>query len=295
MAEPTRRRIGVLGASSGTGTCLLESLAGGDSAIIAYSRSPARQQAPNHGHWEQATSLLTPGHRFIDPVAGWVSVAPLWTLPQYLPAIRASGARALVAVSSTSAEAKRDAHDPAEQEMARRLLEAESTLLDWSDREGVDCTILRPTLVHGLGRDRNITVIADVIRRFGVFPLLGRGTGLRQPLHATDLARACTLALEHPGHLAGVHTVTGAETLTYRTMVTHVFEAMGKPPRFLPVPRRVARGLLPVARLHPRWRHVTPGMLERMNRDLAFQQSAALEALGYSPSAFRPLLQELSP
>lgn len=92
--------------------------------------------------------------------------------------------------------------------------------------------ILRPTLIYGRGRDRNITVIARFIRRFGFFPVLGRATGLRQPVHAEDVALACHRALEAPAATNRAYNISGGETVTYREMVRRVFLALeGGPAR----------------------------------------------------------------
>ncbi len=63
------------------------------------------------------------------------------------------------------------------------------------NKQGVEWVILRPTLIYGHGRDKNITEIARFIRRFGFFPLLGKANGLRQPIHVEDVAEACFAAL----------------------------------------------------------------------------------------------------
>ncbi len=68
----------------------------------------------------------------------------------------------------------------------------------WAASHGVEWIILRPTLIYGLGRDKNIAEIARFVRRFGFSPLFGKAKGLRQPLHAQDVAGACIAALDAP-------------------------------------------------------------------------------------------------
>jgi hypothetical protein len=54
-------------------------------------------------------------------------------------------------------------------------------------------TILRPTLIYGAGIDRSITPIVQRALRLRLFPIPLAG-GLRQPVHADDIARAVVAA-----------------------------------------------------------------------------------------------------
>jgi nucleoside-diphosphate-sugar epimerase len=105
------------------------------------------------------------------------------------------------------------------------------------ERLAIAYTIFRPTLIYGAGRDRNIADIARFVRRFGVFPILGKGIGLRQPVHAADLAEACLLAVDSSASFNRVYNLSGGETLTYRQMVERVFQAMGKRGRVVSLPQ----------------------------------------------------------
>ena len=77
-------------------------------------------------------------------------------------------------------------------------------------------TVLRPALIYGLGLDRNVTAAARFIRRWHCFPLGGPGKGLRQPVHADDLAAAALAALDLPAAEGQSFNLGGGETLSYR-------------------------------------------------------------------------------
>ena len=98
-----------------------------------------------------------------------------------------------MAVSSTSRITK--AHSPIaeEQAVAARLAAGEAAVIAACTAAGVGWTLLRPTLIYAEGEDRNISRLAGLIARFGVLPLAGRGEGLRQPVHAADLAHAAVV------------------------------------------------------------------------------------------------------
>jgi nucleoside-diphosphate-sugar epimerase len=215
-----------------------------------------------------------------------VCLAPIWVLPDYFGVLMRFGVKRVVALSSTSVFTKESSADPAERALACRLAEAESRLGEWGRTNGIDVTILRSTLIYGLGRDKNISAIALFIRRFGFFPLLSAAQGLRQPLHATDVAAACLAALQRSTAGQRSYNLSGGETLTYRDMVTRVFAALHKPVRLVSVPAWIFRLAVAGLRTVPRFRHWSPEMARRMNTDLVFNHSEAARDLSFAPRGF---------
>ena len=143
-----------------------------------------------------------------------------------------------------------------------------------------------PTLIYGGGRDGNISEIARLIRRFGFFPLVGQGLGLRQPVHGADVAAACVAALNTAKASNREYNLSGAEVLPYGEMVGRVFAAVGRRPRFLVVPLGVFKLALVGLRLLPRYRHWSAAMAQRMNQDLVFDHADAARDLGFRPRPF---------
>ncbi len=200
--------------------------------------------------------------------------------------LEAYGAKRVVALSSTSRYTKEDSNDAEEQAVARRLNDAEERVQAWAESHGVEWVILRPTLIYGLGRDKNIAEIARFIRRFGFFPLFGKAAGLRQPVHVQDVARACASALLAPDAANHAYNISGNEMLTYRDMVARVFVALNRRPRFFSVPLWAFRLAVTALRRMPRYRQWTTAMAERMNQDLVFDHTEAAQDLDFMPRAF---------
>lgn len=200
--------------------------------------------------------------------------------------LEACGARRIVTLSSTSRFTKDDSSDLQEQATAHRLADGESRVQAWAANHGVDWVILRPTLIYGLGRDKNISEMVRFILRFGFFPLLGQARGLRQPIHAEDVAAACVAALQVPDAANHAYNISGGETLAYCEMVAHVFKALGRPVRLVTVPLWAFRLTVAMLRRLPRYRHWSAAMAERMNRDLVFDHSEAVHDLGFKPRGF---------
>ncbi len=279
-------KIGVLGASSFVGECVIQRLRKAGRHIVACSRSP-HDGKPESDVTRLQLAALVPIPRELSPIKWWVSVAPIAVLPQYFSLLEASGARRVVALSSTSLFAKKDSPDQDEQALVRGLQAGEQALRSWAEAQGVEWVILRPTLIYGYGRDKNVTEILRFVRRWGGFPLLGRADGLRQPVHAEDVAMACVSALTVPAAGNRAYNLSGGETLSYREMVRRIFVALGKDPRLATIPRWLFRSAVTVLRLLPRYRNWTMEMAERMNYDLVFDHDDAARDLGFSPRPFQ--------
>lgn len=281
MSEVT---VGVLGASSLVGHCLLAVLAREQFKVVAFSRQPQYGRDSDTVSWQQ---LPEPGvSEYAESIPYWICVAPIWALQQHFGLLQACGARKVVVLSSTSRWSKSQSIDPAERRLASLLGDAEARVEQWAKDHGVHWCILRPTLIYDQGRDKNITEIARFIRRFGFFPLLGGAMGLRQPVHAEDVASACVRALQAPQVCRHAYNLSGAETLPYREMVTRVFTAQNRRPRLLTVPLWGFRMTLLLLRMLPRYRHWSAAMAQRMNQDLVFEHTEAARDLGFAPRGF---------
>jgi nucleoside-diphosphate-sugar epimerase len=221
-----------------------------------------------------------------ETISNWLCVAPIWILSDHFKMLEAYGVRRIVALSSTSRFTKDDSSDPEDQATAHRLADAEQRVEAWAQACGVEWVVLRPTLIYGYGRDKNIAEIIRVIRRFGFFPLFGKAQGLRQPIHAQDVAAACVAALRTKKVANRAYNISGAETLTYRDMVARIFHALKQPVRLFTVPLLVFRMAVAMLRCLPRYRKWTPAMAERMNRDLVFDHSDATRDFGFKPRSF---------
>ena len=285
-------KTGLLGANSLVGECIIPRLSNDGRHTVAFSRHPPDGYTEPGVTWLQLSASL-PTHPDVPPIKDWLCVAPIWVLPQYFGMIETSGARRVVALSSTSLFVKKDSSDHGEQHIAHRLAEGEHALRVWAEAQGVEWVILRPTLIYGRGRDKNLTEIARFVRRWGFFPLLGKAEGLREPVHAEDVAAACVSALTSPAAVNRTYNLSGGETLLYREIVCRVFSSVGKLPCLVTIPRWLFQLAVAALRVLPRYRHWTVEMAERMNRDLAFNHADAARDLSFAPRPFRVLREDL--
>jgi nucleoside-diphosphate-sugar epimerase len=279
----------VTGATTAVGRFLLPRLEAAGYQVTALGRNIPDGEAA--GRWRRC-DLTDPGAVAALPEAeGLIHVAPLWLLPPLLRPLRQAGVRRIVAFSSTSVHTKMGSASRRERALVRSLLDSEHQVLNAGGFART--TILRPTLIYGGGLDRNISAIARWIDRHGFFPVEGGGRGLRQPVHADDLAWVGVRLLAQDVEMRGAVEVGGEEALPYREMVERIFAALERPPRILSVPRPALQWALRIAGIHPRFHGWTPAMVARMNQDMAFASLTARATLGYAPRPFHPTREDL--
>lgn len=202
-------------------------------------------------------SAFRPAGNLGDP-ALWISFGPIWLLASFLEQLtrehpeRLVGMRGLIACSSSSVITKRFAVNRFDRELVTHLSDAEDLLLAICRRLQVPCRILQPTLIYGqVGPygDRNLSKLLQLLRRLPCLPLPAE-TGLRQPIHASQLA---AVALHIAEQLRGSGAdpflseripLGGDTRLTYALMVRALQQAQpaGDPARrcrLLPIPNRL--------------------------------------------------------
>jgi nucleoside-diphosphate-sugar epimerase len=285
-------RVGVIGATSIVGEYLLPLLVKEGWNVVAFSRQ-AQYIKKSAGKqpiiWQllvKSKSSDTDIYQIEKPINFWICLAPIMVLPEYFPLLLLSGAKHVVAISSTSRFTKRVSSDQAEQELAESFAENEERLESWAKKEKLTFTILRSTMVYGLGRDKNINTIASFVRRFPFFCAFGDARGLRQPLHAQDVALCCVAALSSGAAINQCYNISGGEIISCREMVCRIFVALGKKPLIIKIPLWFFRLVFFVLRMFPRFSKWSPAMAERMNQDLIFNHEEASRDLGFKPRPF---------
>lgn len=297
---PLKQNVGIIGATSIIGDYLLPLLAEKGYGVVAFTRQ--REKSENNENSAVAWQLLKkftsseqrPADKEEKIIDFWISLAPAPVLSRYFPMLLSYGVKHIVAVSSTSRFTKENSTDPEEKKLAKDLVLSEEHLMSWAKKEKIAFTILRPTLIYSPGRDKNISVIASFIRRFSFFCILGEADGLRQPVHAEDVAFACAAALSERSAMNRSYNISGGEILTYRDMVRRVFSALGKEPKFVKIPLWLFSFAIFILRIFPRFRQWSTAMAQRMNKDMVFDHTDANRDLNFSPRKFNFTKEDLS-
>jgi nucleoside-diphosphate-sugar epimerase len=280
-----REPVLVLGATGLVGRRVLPRLVETRAVAAALSRA---EQDKDAGGVRWIRGDLDEPAKIDFPYAETVlSLGPIWLLPAALPALKRQGMRRLVAFSSTSVIIKARSPERGERRVAARLAEAEEAVRAFCQAQDVAWTILRPTMIYAEGQDANVSRLAAMAERFKFVPLAGAGRGLRQPVHADDLAWAATAAAAAPLAAGRVYDLPGGETLTYKEMVERIFLGLDRAPRILCAPAPLWRFAFQLAK--GRLSGATAAMGQRMNQDLTFDGGPAARDFGWAPRPFKPV------
>ncbi|MCA9836826.1 MAG: NAD-dependent epimerase/dehydratase family protein [Trueperaceae bacterium] len=222
-----------------------------------------------------------------------VSLMPIWEMARLMPELKLRGLKKVVVVSSSSVLNKQNSSWPSDLALVERLQGAEKALQTLCKSKGITLIILRPTLVFGYGLDKNLSLIVKNLRRLHIMPLFGQAQGLRQPLHAADLARAICLALEAEiGNRC--LSLGGATRIPYRDLIKELARAHNIPYIFLPIPKLLLVLGLNVLKLLPKYRFLELAMFERMNKDLIVDNSEIESLLGFQAMSLQQALERHS-
>ena len=227
----------ITGASSQLGVFLLPRLQAAGFRVLALSRSaPLRPLDVAPGVTWMKTSFLADGERRDQVVRQplpdhLVSCAPLELALRLV--LRHPGLQRVVAFSSSSVMSKAESPDRSERRLMASMAADEKALATACSERGIPLLLLRPTMIYGCGMDRNVSRLAEMARRHGLVPLVGAATGLRQPVHADDLADLAIRALQASPALDTDSPVCGGSTLTYREMAERIAAAQPRRARLL--------------------------------------------------------------
>ena len=230
-----RRRVVIIGATSPLGMSIatVALLAGGE--VLSVSRSTATRPTVN-GSWNSVrmdlrsvgaltTLNLVPGDLLI-------SAAPLREFARAISASEFPRGVSVTAISSASATTKANSQFPRDARWSQEMRAAELTII--TATEG-NARILRPTMIYGSGRDKNVAHIARRLARVHLLPLIGGGIGLHAPVHVDDLARVVLAAACAAPATTPIH-VPGGERLTFRKMVRRIAAAANVRYTEIPMP-----------------------------------------------------------
>ena len=209
----------------------------------------------------------------------------IWTLPPHLKKLSGEGIKRLICFSSTSIMSKATSENAYEREMVEKFSEAEREVGEICKELNIQWTVIRPTMIYGIGLDKNVSSILRFMKRFhGLFPLVPPAKGLRQPVHVDDLSRAVHLSLDMPKTYGKCYNLGGSEKLTYRQLVERIAQIAKITPRLLPL-AHLPKAMDALSKLLHR-PDLNGEIAKRMNSDLVFDSTEAMQDFGYTPRPF---------
>lgn len=214
-------RVIVTGAGGLTGGEIARRLVASGETVVAVSRRDPQIPGATGALGDAGDPAFMAGQ--LSGVDVLVHVAGILEGPRLARVPGLAAVPRLVVVSSAGVYS-------AHRSSAALYLEGERALSDAHP----DSVFVRPTMIYGSTRDRNIHHVIRFAHRFGVLPQIGAGRARLQPIHYEDLATATVAltALDRRGAIdAG-----GAAPVALCALLREIFAALGRPSRILRVP-----------------------------------------------------------
>ena len=87
------------------------------------------------------------------------------------------------------------------------------------ETSGLKYTILRPTMIYGSPRDRNMWRLIRFMRYSPIVPVFGDGNYLQQPIYVGDVAQAIVSCLCNDITIGKSYNIAGKSPLTYNQVI----------------------------------------------------------------------------
>ena len=154
------------------------------------------------------------------------------------------------------------------------------------ETSGLKCTILRPTMIYGSPRDRNMWRLIRFMRYSPIVPIFGDGKYLQQPIYVDNVAQAMVSCLSNDNTIGKSYNIAGKQALTYNDVIDTIAKGMNKRVWKIHVPSKPVVSLL---YFFERMRIPFPIKAEqvlRLNENKDFSYLEAQKDFGFSPLAF---------
>lgn len=151
--------------------------------------------------------------------------------------------------------------------------------------------IIKPTLIFGIPDDGNFGFIASWLVRFPVFPIVGSGKTLYQPVHYEDLKNAIVAGLLEPEIQSRSFLIGGRDRISYEAIVKHIRKLLQARCLTIPIPKNlmlcISYAVGSFVKLP-----LTREQIRRVDVDRDVDIEDAIKELDYDPAPFAERLEE---
>jgi len=245
-------KIHLFGYSNPVGQSFLELVSKEDNNLDINLYSKSKRNAI----YLDLESDVLPNNFKLDKSSILVSFAPIWSFSNFIEKLNSQkiffrNVDMIICCSSSSSITKRFSFNNFDKDLSKRLYYSEEKIKEICLKNKIICKIIQPTLIYGnFGKykDKNINLLRKIIR-ISPLLLLPDNVGLRQPIHAIDLAEIFyNLIIEKDNKKFNLKDqnvpVGGHETFSYIEMLERI---KGKLPKntyenfcfFIKIPNRL--------------------------------------------------------
>jgi len=147
-------------------------------------------------------------------------------------------------------------------------------------------TILRPTMIYGSLRDRNMVRLIRWLHRLPIIPIFGNGIFLQQPVFVEDVAKAILTCLQQPKTIGKSYNIAGKNPLSYNEVIDTIAKILGKKINKIYLPDKL---IIYILRIIEKMKFPFPikaEQVKRLNENKDFSYQEAFVDFGYQPLSF---------
>ncbi|MBQ2960351.1 MAG: NmrA family NAD(P)-binding protein [Oscillospiraceae bacterium] len=207
-------------------------------------------------------------------------ISGIWETLGLLEAIEETGGKPHVLLVHTSAIHSKH-------KMACEVYKSiESDMQKYVDA-GMNITILRPTMIFGDMKDRNISKFIRMVHKFPIMPQIDKGEALVQPVNARDLGQAYYKACMHEKLPEYDYIISGERPVSIKELCSLIGEYLGKKTRFIFVPMWIGvAGAEVLCFLRGKKDRLLVEKVLRLGENRSFSHESASRDFGYEPEKF---------
>jgi nucleoside-diphosphate-sugar epimerase len=161
-------------------------------------------------------------------------------------------------------------------------LEAERMI----ERSSLNYTILRPTMIYGTERDRNMSRLIQYLSRCPIIPIAGSGESLQRPIHVDDLVDAILSVLNQSNTIRKSYNLSGKDPLSFNEIIDQTASALSKKVVKIHLPFSLVLGAARIYGKLVKSPFITAEQIARLNEDKSFDHSMAQADFGFAPRTF---------
>ena len=92
----------------------------------------------------------------------------------------------------------------------------------------INWTIIRPTMIYGSPKDRNLIKLIIWLNKFPLLPIFGDGKKFMQPVHVKDLAWTIVEVFIRRNSYNQIYNISGKEKISFNNLVNTIEKLMNK-------------------------------------------------------------------
>lgn len=154
------------------------------------------------------------------------------------------------------------------------------------ETSGLKYTILRPTMIYGSPRDRNMWRLIRFMKISPIVPIFGDGKYLQQPIFVDDVAQAVVSCLANEKTIGKSYNIAGKQALTYNQVIGTIAKQMNKQVWKIHIPSKPVVSLLTFFEKIRIPFPIKAEQVLRLNEDKAFSYEEASRDFKFNPRNF---------